>query len=234
FIKGYGTYVDDLKFPNALVAAFVRSPYARARILKVDLSPALSVPGVVGALDGKAIEGKVANMPTSGTPGAGGEGTAMSGAGENFTRPTLRKALPIDKVNYAGEAVAVVFAENQYVAEDAAELVEVEYEPMEPVVDVEAAMKPGSPRVHEEFPDNIGFSMVHDYGNIDVAFKRADKIVKVSLLNQRVHPVSLEPRAIAASYDSGRDSYTVWLSTQDPNGVRDLLADLILSTPPNV
>ncbi len=234
FIKGYGTYVDDLKFPNGLVAAFVRSPYARARILKVDLSPALSVPGVVGALDGKAIEGKVANMPTSGTPGAGGEGTAMSGAGGNFTRPTLRRALPIGKVNYAGEAVAVVFAENQYIAEDAAELVEVEYEPLEPVVDVEAPMKPGSPRVHEEFPDNIGFSMVHDYGNIEAAFKRADKIVKVSLLNQRVHPVSLEPRAIAATYDSGRDSYTVWLSTQDPNGVRDLLADLILSTPPNV
>lgn len=234
FIRGSGNFVDDLKFSKGLVAAFVRSPYARARILKVDLSPALAVPGVVGALDGRAIEGKVANMPTAGTPGAGGEGTAMSGAGENIKRPTVRKALPFDRVNYEGEAVAVVFAENQYIAEDAAELVEVEYEPLEPVVDVEAAMKPGSPKVHEEFPDNIGFSMVHEHGDIDAAFRKADKIVKVSILNQRVHPLSIEPRAIAAVYDSGRDSYTIWLSTQDPNGVRDLLADLILSSPPNV
>src|SRR5208282_3688893 len=226
FIKGYGTYVDDLKFPNALVAAFVRSPYARARILKVDLSPALSVPGVVGALDGKAIEGKVANMPTSGTPGAGGEGTAMSGAGENFTRPTLRKALPIDKVNYAGEAVAVVFAENQYVAEDAAELVEVEYEPMEPVVDVEAAFKPGSPKVHEEFPDNIGYHLLHTFGDVKAAFRNADRIVKVKLITPRVHPVSMEPRGIAASYDGGNDLLTIWLSTQDPHTLRDTLADL--------
>jgi carbon-monoxide dehydrogenase large subunit len=234
FITGSGTYVDDVKFSNGLFAAFVRSPHAHARILKVDLAPALKVPGVVGALDGRAIEGKVANMPTAGPPGAGSESSAVVGAGDSFMRPTLRKVLPFDEVNYAGEAVAVVFAENAYIAEDAAELVEVEYDPLEPVVDVEAAMKPGSPRVHEGFPDNIEYSMAINYGDIDGAFKRADKIVKVSILNQRVHPVSLEPRGIAAVYDAGNDSYTVWLSSQDPNGLRDQLADLILSSAPKV
>jgi aerobic carbon-monoxide dehydrogenase large subunit len=96
------------------------------------------------------------------------------------------------------------------------------------------AMEPGSPRLHKEFPNNIAFSTVYTSGDIDGAFRRADKIVSISVLNQRVHPVCLETRGIATVYDEGNDSYTIWLSTQDPHGMRDLLADLILSSPPKV
>ncbi len=104
------------------MAYFVRSPHAHAKIIKVDLTAALSLPGVVGALDGRALDGKVANMPTLGTLGVGGEsgGAGVEGGG-SVKRATLRKALPIDEVQYQGEAVAVVFAKDIYTAEDAAE-----------------------------------------------------------------------------------------------------------------
>ncbi|MGO9190569.1 MAG: xanthine dehydrogenase family protein molybdopterin-binding subunit, partial [Streptosporangiaceae bacterium] len=114
-----------------------------------------------------------------------------------------------------------------YQAEDAAELVEIDYEPLAVVVDAEAAFKPGSPKVHEEFPDNIAYHYLHRFGDVKAAFRNADRVVKVKFVNQRVHPVSMEPRGLAANYDSGNDMLTVWLSTQDPHTMRDSLAELL-------
>ncbi|MGA2665390.1 MAG: xanthine dehydrogenase family protein molybdopterin-binding subunit [Nitrososphaerales archaeon] len=229
FVTGSGAYLDDLRFPNVLYAAFVRSPHAHARILGVNVEPALSAPGVVGALTGKDLAGLVDDMPT--VDKAGSEGGVASGTDK---KATVRKMLAVGEANFAGEAVAVVFAESYYQAEDAAELVEVEYEPLDAIVDVEAAMKPGSPRVHDELPDNIGYHFVHTFGDVPRAFRDADSVVKVKLINQRVHPVSLEPRGIAASYDGGADLLTVWLSTQDPHTMRDSLADLLRISPSTV
>ncbi|MGA2200285.1 MAG: xanthine dehydrogenase family protein molybdopterin-binding subunit, partial [Nitrososphaerales archaeon] len=229
FMTGSGGYLDDLRFPNTLYAAFVRSPHAHAKIVSINVEPALSIPGVFGALTGRDLEGRVASMPT--VDKAGSEGGMSSGADK---RATVRQILAVGEVNFAGEAVAAVFAESYYQAEDAAELVEVEYEPLEAVVDVEAAIRPGSPKVHAEFPDNIGYHYVHRFGDVKAAFRSADRVVKVKLINQRVHPVSLEPRGIAVSYDGGNDLLTVWLSTQDPHNMRDILADLLRVNPASV
>jgi len=222
FMTGAGGYLDDLKFPNMLYAVFVRSPHAHTKILSVNVGPALASPGVFGALTGKDLEGKVDPMPTVDRAGSEG-GTATEGV----KKATTRKMLAVGEANFAGEAVAVVFAETAYQAEDAAELVEVDYEPLEAVVDVEAAIRQGSPKVHEEIPDNIGYRLVHRFGDIKGAFRSADRVVKVKLVCQRVHPVSMEPRGLAASYDPGNDLLTVWLSTQDPHNMRDTLADLL-------
>lgn len=229
FMTGAGGYLDDLKFPNTLYAAFVRSPHAHAKLLGVNVDAALSSPGVIGALTGKDLEGKVDPMPT--VDKAGSEGGVSTGVEK---KATIRKMLAVGEVNFAGEAVAVVFAESYYQAEDAAELVEVDYEPLEAVVDVEAAIKPGSPKVHEEFPDNIGYNYLHTFGDVKAAFRDADRIVKVKLITPRVHPVSMEPRGIAASYDGGNDLLTIWLSTQDPHTLRDTLADLLRVHPSSV
>lgn len=223
FITGSGMYLDDLRLPEMLYAAFVRSPHAHAKILKVDVSPALRLPGVAAALSGKDLDGKVKNMPTVDTAGGEGGGSADT----HGKKATVRKALAMGEVNFVGEAVAVVFAESMYAAVDAAEAVEVEYEPLDAVVDVEAALKSDSPRVHAGFSDNIAHHYVHRVGDIDAAFRKADVVVKVSLLNQRVHPVSLEPRGVAASYSEGEGLLTVWLSTQDPHNLRNSIAGLL-------
>lgn len=222
FVTGAGMYLDDMRMPDMLYAAFVRSPHANAKILKIDVSAALKHPEVVAVLTGKDLEGKVKYMPS--VDQAGSEGGASTGSDK---RSTVRKVLPTDEVKFAGEAVAAVFANSYYGAEDAAELVEVEYEPLDAVTDVEQAMKPGSPLVHPELPDNVGYHFVHSFGDIESAFKKADVVVKVSLLNQRVHPVSLEPRGVAAAYDGGNGVLTLWLSTQDPHNLRNGLADLL-------
>ncbi len=224
FITGSGSFLDDLRFPDMLHAAFVRSPHAHAKLLKVDVSPALALPRVVAAFTGRDIDGKVKNMPT--VDSEGGEG---GGSGAEGKVATVRKALAVGEVNYVGEAVAVVFAETMYAAQDAAEAVEVEYEPLEAVVDVEAALKKGSPKVHAGFSDNIARHYVHRVGDLDAAFRKADVVVKVEMLNQRVHPVSLEPRGIAASYNEGEGLLTIWLSTQDPHNLRNSIADLLMT-----
>lgn len=235
FITGSGMYLDDLRMPEMLYAAFVRSPHAHAKVLSVDVSPALSMPGVFAAMTGKDIDGKVKNMPTVDTAGAeGGETTEgpegsepEEASGKGKKKATVRKALAISEVNYVGEAVAVVFADSVYAAEDAAEAVQVDYDPLDAVVDVEAALRPDSPRVHPEFSDNVARHYVHRVGDVAGAFRKADVVVKVSLLNQRIHPVSLEPRGIVASYDEGADLLTIWLSCQDPHNQRNSIAGLL-------
>jgi carbon-monoxide dehydrogenase large subunit len=223
FITGSGMYLDDLRLPEMLYAVFVRSPHAHAKILKIDVTPALSMPGVVAAMTGTDIDGKVGNMPTIGSGGEG-EGVDEDSTGK---RGTVWKALSMGEVNFIGEAVAVVFADSMYAATDAAEAVEVDYDPLDAVIDVEAALKPGSPRVHTQYPNNIAFHNIHRFGEVEEAFKKADVVVKVKLLNQRVHPVSLEPRGVAASYDGGNGILTIWLSTQDPNSMRNSMAELL-------
>lgn len=222
FITGSGMYLDDLRLPEMLYAAFVRTPHAHAKLLSVDVTPALRLPGVFAALTGKDVDGKVKDMPTVGT--AAGEGGSSESEG---MRATVSKVLAVGEVNYVGEAVAVVFAETMYVAHDAVDAVEVEYEPLEAVVDVESALKPDSPKVHADFPDNIARHYVHRVGDVDAAFRKADVVVKVDLLNQRVHPVSMEPRGVAASYDEGQGLLTMWLSTQDPHNLRNAIAGLL-------
>ncbi|MCS4539308.1 MAG: xanthine dehydrogenase family protein molybdopterin-binding subunit [Thaumarchaeota archaeon] len=212
FVSGSGRYIDDIKLPGMLYAAFVRSPHAHARVLKIDASKALKQPGVKAVLTNDELKG-IKNMPTV--------------EDEPETVATPRPVLASKEVNYAGEAVALLLAESKYAAEDALELVEVEYEPLDPVHDLEAAMKAESAKVHDYAPSNLSYHFVYENGDLEGAFRQADEVVKVDLVNQRIHPLPLEPRGVIASYDSGNDLLTIWLSTQDPHGMRNSIADVL-------
>lgn len=221
FITGTATYTGDVKLEGMLHAAFVRSPHARARVLGIDASQALSQPGVVAVLKGADLEGKVAPLMEPSPPGEEGWGSNRSGV--------TRHALATETVNYPGEAVAVVLAEDKYSAEDGAELVTVDYDRLPAVTDPEAALDPGAPKIHEHLGTNLASHETVSAGDVARAFKRADTVVKVRLLNQRLSPSPLEPRGVVAAYDQGTGVLTVHLSTQDPHGARGELAGLLMT-----
>ncbi len=213
FLSGNCKFVDDIKAPSMLYASVVRSSYAHAKInsIKTDLAQFLS--GVRAIYTGRDLSTRVPLMP------------APSAAEER--RPIARPVLASSVVNYVGEPVCFVVANDRYIAEDAAEMVEIEYSPLEPVVDPEVSIRPEAERIHARLNNNIGYHYVKEGGNIDQAFGEAEKIVKLKTLNQRVAPAPMEPRAVLSSYDAGSDSITVWTSTQSPFEVRSGLADIL-------
>ncbi|HEV2390096.1 MAG TPA: xanthine dehydrogenase family protein molybdopterin-binding subunit, partial [Nitrososphaerales archaeon] len=228
FLTGKAHYLDDIRLSGMLHAVFVRSTQAHARVTKVETVDALSHPGVVAVFTAADLEGHVKPLM-----GGGGEAEADEGWGANKSG-VVWNALATETVNYVGEAVALVIAEDPYSAEDGAELVSVEYESLPPVIDPEAALKPGSPRVHDYLPDNLGSHMAFAAGDVNKAFKRADQVIKVKLHNQRLSPTPMEPRGVVAQFDEGAGSLAVFLSTQDPHGARDELAELLSMKPDSV
>jgi len=221
FLTGKASYMDDIKLAGMLHAVFVRSTQAHARIVKIDAQEALAQPGVVAVFTGADLEGHV--NPLS---GGGGEAEAAEGWGANKSG-VIWKALATETVNYVGDAIAVVIAEDAYSAEDGAELVSVEYDSLPAVIDPEEALKPGSPKVHDYLPNNVASRSSFTAGDVTRAFKRAEDVVKVKLLNQRLSPTPMEPRGVVATFDEGTGSLTVYLSSQDPHGARDELADAL-------
>ena len=229
FITGNASYLDDIRLSGALHAVFVRSAEAHARILKIETAEALAQPGVVAVFTGRDLEGHVAPlMGGGGEEGAGAEEWGANKAG------VIWNALAIDTVNYAGEAVAVVVAEDVPSAEDGAELVSVEYGTLPAVVDPEGALRPDSPKVHDYLPNNLASHSTKSAGDVAKAFKRADEVIKVKLWNQRLCPAPIEPRGVLAAYDEGNGSLTVYLSTQDPHGAREELAEALSLEPEDV
>jgi carbon-monoxide dehydrogenase large subunit len=209
-LQGTGTFTDDLKLPNMLFAAFVRSPYGHARIRDIDVSKALRLPGVVYTLTGRQVAKPLVYwMDKSG-----------------MRRPE-RYSLAKEKVRYVGEPVAAVVAETRAIAEDAVELVEVEYEPLEAVVDAEKGLEPGTPLLYEEWGDNILFHEEFRSGGTAEAFEKADLIVKERLVSNRYSPTPMENRAVLANYDKGRDLLTVYASSQFPHVMRTFLAQVL-------
>ena len=138
-----------------------------------------------------------------------------------------RQLLAINKVRFVGEPVAAVVAENKYIARDAADLIEIDYEPLPAVVNPEKAMYPTSPRLYEEFSDNIAYTSSFESGNTEEAFKKADVIVKERFINQRLAPVAMEPRGVVAAHQAPDNELVVWCSTQAPHGLRTLLANML-------
>ncbi len=213
FITGIAKYIDDVKLPGVLHAKFVRSLEAHSKISKVDVSQALQNPSVRLVLTGREIAAKVGNLPTL--------------EQDEQTKSTARPVLASDHANFAGEPIAMVVAEDRYSAEDAADDIAVEYEPLPVVSDPEAGMKSGSPRVHDYLPDNIAYHLKLEAGEIGKAFRAAQAVVKLELTNQLVAAVSMEPRGVLASYDSNNDFLTLWLSTQNPFEAREELAEIL-------
>ncbi|MCE4604881.1 MAG: xanthine dehydrogenase family protein molybdopterin-binding subunit [Aeropyrum sp.] len=212
-LRGAGRYLDDIRLDGMLYASFVRSEYPHARIKRVDVSDALKASGVVAALTYSDIEGRI--KPWS------------------FKSPSSPMyPLAGDRVRYVGEPVAVVVAEDPYKAEDAAELVQVDYEPLEPVVDPIKAMEPGAPRVHEEAERNIAFRKKLSCGDVARELARAEVVVADRLWIGRKYAASLEPRGVVASYSGGE--LTVWVSTQTPHDHRDELLERLAKPPRSV
>ena len=208
-IQGLAHYVDDIHLPGMRYMAFVRSPYGNATIKKVDTAAAREAPGVIAVYTAEDIGDKVGPVPVAGlVPDA---------------RVPKQPVLAKGKARFAGEPIAAVIAESRYLARDAADLIEVEYDIHEAVVDLEKALAPGAPKVHEEFEDNTAFTWALAGGDIEAGLKEADIVIKEKIANARVVPLALEPRGVLAHYLPGEDKMTIWTSTQVPHKVRTLV-----------
>jgi len=211
-IKGLAHYVDDVRLPDTLHVAFVRSIYAHARINAIDTTEAASAPGVVAVYTGKDIAEKVGPVP-------------CAAALPDLKVPDYR-VLATGKALFVGHPIAAVVATDRYVARDAAELISVDYEELPVVVDVEQAAQGGA-LVHESFGDNIAYKLTSGEGDIEAALKSADKIVSQKMVHQRLAPIAMEPRGVLARYFPGEEELTVWSSTQIPHLLRTQLAIMI-------
>jgi carbon-monoxide dehydrogenase large subunit len=212
-LSGQGRYVGDLSLPGMLHAAFVRSPHAHARIAAIDVGAARRVPGVVACLTGDELTGHARTM--------------RAPSRMRDYRVTDFPALAAGKVRHVGEAVAVVVATDRYLAEDAAELVSVEYEPLPVIGDVECGLADGAALVHDEAGTNVILSRTFSQGDVDAALGGAAVVVGDRFRFHRHAGVAIENRACAARWETGDGSLTVWSSTQIPGIARDVLADLL-------
>ena len=203
-LTGAGRYVDDIKLPGMLHAAFVRSPLAHGRVLSVDVSAARELPGVVAVITGAELEAMT-------VPGPDALMALMSWAG-----PTPQfSLLATDKVRFAGDPVAVVVAESRYLAEDGCELVEVEYDELPPVTNASFALDPSSPPLFENLGDNIARPHSRsEFGDVAATFAGADQVTDVHIDVHRHQNVPMEGRGCVASYDADRDLMTVYAATQ--------------------
>lgn len=214
-ITGSSMYVGDLKLPGMLHAAFLRSPFAHARILSIDTSAAKAAPGVVAVYTIKELRSFLGPMG-----GATGEGSVAS---EDDSSP-VEEALASDKARWVGHSVAVVLAETEAQARDAADLIQVEWEELPVVVDLFEAMADDAPRVWEQVPNNIGYEVATENGDVDEAFNSADVTISQRIISQRLAPLPMEGRACAAAPDPFTGGLTVWVSNQHPHGWRDAAA----------
>ena len=217
-VTGNGSFVDDITLPDLLHAATLRSPYAHARIRAVDAAASRNLPGVVAVLTGEDVAGVLGNIPT--------RALDRERAMDEYLAPE-HPALAQDKVCYVGQAVAIVVAEDPFTARDAAELIEVDYEPLDPVIDPREAAKPDAPVIHPAAGTNVAMRLQQGSGDVDAAFANADHVVQQSYEVQRIAPAPMEPRGVVAQYQELEDLLTVWNSTQAPHRVRGYLAQLL-------
>jgi carbon-monoxide dehydrogenase large subunit len=217
-IQGKATYVDDLKLPGMLAAAFLRSPHAHARVKSIKTDAARKAPGVVAVLTGKDVNDKLGAIPCA---------TPMPD--QKSPKHTM---LAGDRAYFVGHPVAVVVASDKTAARDALDLIEVDYEPLPAVTDMEKALQPGSPLTHPDLGTNIAFKWTLANGDLDGAFASADRIIKVRMRHPRLTPMAIEPRGCIASWHAGEGTLTLWTSTQVPHLVRTLIPGLI-SVPEN-
>src|SRR5688572_20455446 len=209
-LQGRGAFTDDLRFPRLAHAAFFRSPYAHAKIKKLDFAKALKSEGVIGVFDGRAVAEYCKPW------------VAVLAHLKGIKSPE-QHALAIERACWQGEPVAAVVAESRTQAEDAVGLIEAEWEELPVVVDMESSLR-GEVVIHDEFKDNICFSRELDTGGVDDAFKQADAIVEDTFHFGRHTGVCLEGRAILADYNAAEHSLTVYHATQAPHMMQDIFS----------
>ncbi len=210
-LTGQGHYIDDLQLPGMLHAAFLRSPFAHARITHIDASPALTAPGVVAVYTGQDL--RPLSKPIKGT-------LQLGEYPETYPLVT-------DKVLYVGDLVAMVVAESRYLAEDALDLIEVEYDPLPAVMDYEAALDPSNPPLFADFESNLLATTHTSGGDVDAAFADADRVIDVTLRQHRIANVPMETRGAVADFDHGLDELTYYSAHQGPHGIRLQLASTL-------
>ncbi len=213
-VRGIATYTDDIKLPGLLHAAILRSPHAHARIRTIDTKGAGSLPGVVAVLTGADVNAQCGLVPCA--------------AAIPDLKAPKHTVLAGDRVYFVGHPVAVALATDPYVARDAIDAIDVDYDPLPVIVNPEEAMKTGSPLVHPDLGTNVAYT-AHQAGGVDIdeAFRQADRVIKQRLIHQRLTPMPIEPRAVVASWHQGEGTLTIWTSTQVPHLLRTLLPGMI-------
>jgi len=218
-ITGTSTYVTDVVVPGMQWVAFVRSPHAHARIRRIDIKPALQVPGVRMVVTGDDIRKLAKALPPA---SASAEGGASSGA------PGRQHwALSTEVVRHVGEAVAAVVADSDYAAHDGVEAVVVDWEPLPAVTDIFAAMGDGAPQLHPDAPQNIEHKNQIKSGDPDAVFAKSKRVVKQRIVSQRLCSVAMEPRACVAAPDPTTRGLVVWATHQAPHNLRADLAGVL-------
>src|SRR5689334_22875098 len=206
-VTGQTNWTDNIVLPGMLHMAFVRSPMAHGRITSVDLSAARAMPGVIAVFSGADFADEQGSMP------------CVWPVTEDIVMPSY-PPMAVDEVRYVGDIVACVIARDRYAAADGAAAIEVDYDPLPPVLDMRQALGEGSPKVHEA--GNKSYEWVLTNGDIDAAFRDAAVVVKRDYVQQRLIPCPMEPRAAVAT--SVADEVTLWSATQIPHVTRVLLA----------
>ncbi|MCZ7660294.1 MAG: xanthine dehydrogenase family protein molybdopterin-binding subunit [Xanthobacteraceae bacterium] len=210
-MQGRGQYVSDVVLPRMAHVAFARSPHAHARIRAIETGRAKSAPGVIAVVTG-------AELARVMTPWVGVL-THLKGI-----KSAPQHALAVDRACWRGEAVCAVVARTRAEAEDAIELVEVDYEELAPVTDAETALDPGTPVIHPDLGDNLTFERRHEAGAPDTAFAEADEVVEATFRFGRHTGVTNEPRAVVADWNPGEQRLTVYHGTQAPHMMQNLFA----------
>jgi aerobic carbon-monoxide dehydrogenase large subunit len=215
-ITGQATYVDDIKLPDMLYMAVLRSEFGHARLNSINTDAARQHPGVIAVYTAQDLKGQVGNVYTAYPFGHIAQGMGVRGA------------LAEGKVRFFGEPVAVVIAEDAYTARDAIDLIDVDYEPLPAAIDVESAMQPGAPLLYEAFGTNVAYGIHPPAEDMDKIFEQTKAaggvVVKARLVNQRVAPVAMETRGVVAEFRKADKMLTVWSSSQIPHLLRDILA----------
>ena len=222
FLVGAGQYTDDVNPPHHTHVFFLRSPHAHAKIRKIDSAKAKGAPGVVAIYTGADLTG-VNGLPC---------GWLITGTDGQPMKEPPHPLLAQDKVRYVGDPVAMIVAETPAEAKDAAELIEVDYDVLQAVVDPVAALQAGAPQIHDGAPGNKCYTWaLGDKGAVDAAFAKAAHVTKLDIVNNRLIPNAIEPRAAVASFSRADDSYTLYVASQNPHVERLLMTAFVLGLP---
>ncbi|HEX9894592.1 MAG TPA: molybdopterin cofactor-binding domain-containing protein, partial [Gemmatimonadales bacterium] len=217
-LMGKATYTDDVKLPGLCYAAILRSPYAHARIRSIDVAAARHTPGVVAVYTGADVKDRLVPVPC-----------AWNVPNCDLKVPA-HPLLADETVRYVGDGVAMVVAESRAAARDALDLIEVDYASFDAIVDPEAATRPGAPQLHSDVPRNIAFTWKVAGGDAEKAFAEAEVTVKLRIVQGRLQPTAMEPRAAVASYNGGTGQLTLWVTSQNPH-IHRFLCSVMLKLP---